>query len=210
MFQTTFKRIFAFSLSLVLLLSIVPFSVLAEDEIPQERYTVLVLDTSASVDWKYSGFFGFGSYTHTVDSPIDKTQEAAKVFCQQTGKTSQLAIISYDGEARVSADFTTNLDVQQNAIDALTTPENTEDVNANTAGNIVDALALADTLLGNVPSTAIQNIVVFTSGYSSYYTETDGTRTHFIRDGHYDTDADGGWHFFGNGYRTSPISKCCL
>ncbi|MCL2361633.1 MAG: hypothetical protein FWC73_07465 [Defluviitaleaceae bacterium] len=163
-----------------------------------ERYTVLVLDTSAPLTWRW----GDGSYT--AGSPINYTRDAARVFIEQVGDASNIAIISYDGFARVHYGnrqvttgitrnlFSINQDHLLTSLDSLSVPTGDYD---NTIGNISSALILASELLATTPENAILNVVLFTSGVALPYMLNDDSWVNYTYEGRYGYEDSGTWHF---------------
>ena len=161
-------------------------------EEPQDSYIVLVLDTSSLNTWG-------AQTTYTAGSAIEHTREAARAFCQQIDQSNEIAIVSYDGQARVSSEFTKNQAALTQILDALDTRFDHDNTftdglgNVTSFGDIVGALELADDLLSSIPEDAVKNVVVFTSGLATPHKNEDGSWTNYSETGRYSEQDDGGW-----------------
>lgn len=171
--------IIAIVMSICLLFSMLPLTVNADGNETTNRYTVLVLDTSAS-----SNFYSYGKLIYTADTAIDYVKKASKKFLSDITKANDnnyVAVVSYKSDAEVVSDFTQDTTILNSAIDNLTD---------SGTRSISDGLKTADSLLANVSDTdAIKNIVIFTTGMTN-----DGD---YDYSGHYNEDTVG-----SNWYRT--------
>jgi len=149
------------------------------------RYTVLVLDASATVNWLQND-----TPIYTAGAPIEKTKEGAKAFCRQAISHSKIAVVAYAGESFVVSDFTNDLGELHTKIDAITVPQLPDDnVWDDCAGNIVPALKEADRLLSQAGDDSVKNVVVFSSGITN--------PKHILKSGRYSGRADN-WWFIGH------------
>lgn len=143
-----------------------------------ERYTVLVLDTSASSD-----FLDNGRVFYTADTAIDYVKASARKFMadiQNAGGTNYVAVVEYKGaEAEVVSTFSDNLTELSSAIDGLEASGNTR--------NIAAGLQQAEDLIDQIENPdAVKNVVLFTTGMTN-----DGEYNY---EGHYNESTVGsGW-----------------
>lgn len=142
----------------------------------QERYTVLVLDTSASVQ-----FLGEEGIIYTADTALPYVKKASKKFIADISKASgnnYIAIVAYGGSnTRVISNFSTDTASLDKKIDSLYSSGNR---------SVYDGLGAAETLIDSVSDeNAIKNVVLFTTGmtnagkysYSGHYnSSTVGSR----------------------------------
>ena len=142
----------------------------------EQRYNVLVLDTSASSSFLDSS----GNIFYTADTAIDYVKSSAKKFIEGVQKadgTNYVAIVEYKGStANVVSEFSTDFVSLNAAIDGLYASQNTR--------NVAAGLQKADTLINEISNPkAIKNVVLFTTGMTN-----DGEYSY---DGHYNEDTIG-------------------
>lgn len=142
----------------------------------EQRYNVLVLDTSASSSFLDSS----GNIFYTADTAIDYVKASAKKFIEGVQKadgTNYVAIVEYKGStANVVSEFSTDFVSLNAAIDGLYASQNTR--------NVAAGLQKADTLINEISNPkAIKNVVLFTAGMTN-----DGEYSY---DGHYNEDTIG-------------------
>lgn len=142
----------------------------------KERYTVLVLDTSASSDFLDSS----GRVFYTADTAIEYVKTSAKKFIesvQNADGTNYVAIVEYKGSrANVVSPFSTDLTALSSSIDDLYAYGGTR--------NVAAGLQQADQLIEEIDNPdAIKNVVLFTTGMTN-----DGEYSY---DGHYDENTVG-------------------
>lgn len=146
----------------------------------EQRYTVLVLDTSASsnfVDKK-------GNVFYTADTAVNEVKTAAKKFIegvQSANGTNYVAIVEYRGAIWTTlSGFSTNVKSLSEAIDGIYAYQGTR--------SVASGLANANILLNKITDpNAIKNVVLFTTGMTN-----DGSYSY---EGHYDeTTVASGWH----------------
>lgn len=142
----------------------------------EQRYNVLVLDTSASSSFLDSS----GNIFYTADTAIDYVKASAKKFIEGVQKadgTNYVAIVEYKGStANVVSEFSTDFVSLNAAIDGLYASQNTR--------NVAAGLQKADTLINEISNPkAIKNVVLFTTGMTN-----DGEYSY---DGHYNEDTIG-------------------
>lgn len=164
------QKIISFLLILCLMLQIIPMTVSAT-EAEVERYSILVLDTSASTNFSYNG-----NVFYTADTAIEYVKASAQKFISDiqsaTGK-NYVAIVEYkDDYANIVSDFTTNYDKLHNAIEKLSSSSGIR--------SIAEGFDKVNYLLVKIESeTDKKNVVLFTTGmtnegdydYNGYYTE---------------------------------------
>lgn len=137
-----------------------------------QRYTVLVLDNSASNDFLDAWSHVF----YTADTAVAYVKASAKRFIkniQSANGTNYVAIVTYKGAAAtVVSAFSTDLIALTASIDGIYASGNTR--------NVAAGLQSADALIGSIPNPdAIKNVVLFTTGmtndgsysYSGHYGE---------------------------------------
>lgn len=122
------KKIISFLLILCLMLQIIPITVSAT-EAEVERYSILILDTSASSD-----FLQDGDVFYTADTAIEYVKASAQKFISDiqsaTGK-NYIAIVEYkDDYANIVSDFTTDYDKLHNVLNNLRSSGNTRSIAA--------------------------------------------------------------------------------
>lgn len=142
----------------------------------EQRYNVLVLDTSASSSFLDSS----GNIFYTADTAIDYVKASAKKFIEGVQKadgTNYVAIVEYKGStANVVSEISTDFVSLNAAIDGLYASQNTR--------NVAAGLQKADTLINEISNPkAIKNVVLFTTGMTN-----DGEYSY---DGHYNEDTIG-------------------
>lgn len=156
-----FIKLSASILSVLLILSV--FLQLSHTEAvasSTDRYTVLVLDTSGSM-W---------------GTPISKEREAAKKFCEDilnASGTNYVALVTLDSTSTILSGFTTEFDRISGTIDTITD---------NGGTNFYSALYTANSLLENVDSNHIRNIVLCSDGlpeHGEYSSDGPYTSTSF-------------------------------
>lgn len=140
-------------------------------QLTTERYTVLVLDTSASSDFLDSS----GNVFYTADTAIDYVKASAKKFIeavQAADGTNYVAVVEYKGtEANIVSPFSSDLASLSSSIDKLQATGGTR--------NLAAGLQLAEQLIDQVENPdAIKNTVLFTTGMTN---EGD-----YSYEGHYD------------------------
>ncbi len=117
------------------------------------RDTVLLLDNSVSME----------------GAPLDALKTAAKDFCQAmlaSGTGNRIALVIYDTELVNVCNFTSNIYLLENAINAMD--------GDGSWTNTVTAVDKADELLSNTDA-LIKNLIIFTDGLPTYgYAESDG------------------------------------
>lgn len=170
------KRLVSFVLALCMMVLMLPMAAFAEEDgnsSKKARYTVLVLDTSASANFLDSQ----DEIIYTADSAIDYVKQAAQKFLINLSKNSNrenyVAVISYKRSAEVVADFTTDIGAASDSINKL---------EASQDRSIYEGLKTADELLSNVPDDEdiTKNVVLVTTGmtnvgeydYSGHYDDT--------------------------------------
>jgi hypothetical protein len=131
-----------------------PFAAMAE-----QRYTVLVLDTSSAMSFEYNGKIFYTAYT-----AVEYVKAAAKKFIeglQLANGTNYVAIVQYKGaDATVVSPFSTDLTALSSAIDGLYASQGTR--------NVAAGLRAANTLISGISdSSAIKNAVLFTTGMTN-------------------------------------------
>ena len=135
------KKLLAIVMAIVMLMGCVAVS--ASAAIGQDRYSVLVLDTSGSM----SG------------SPIQEVREAAKAFCEQVLSsyrgTNYIAIVRFNSGSSVVSEFTNDKDALVAAIDTL---------GANGGTDLAGGINTAKRLLEGVDESHIKNILVMCDG----------------------------------------------
>lgn len=158
------KRIVAFLCCLMLLLCVfTPISVNAEAKKDIRRYSVLILDTSGSMD----------------GTPMQKQKEAAIKFCESVLKTegeNKVALVELNSTASKVSDFIDDIDVLETKINNMRSYGGT---------NITHALNIAENLLDEIEDgdNIIKNVVLCTDGlpqsgktsYTGPYTASDYT-----------------------------------
>lgn len=149
----------------------------------RERYTVLVLDTSASVQ-----FLRDETAIYTADTALPYVKKASKKFIADISKASgnnYIAIVAYGGSStRVISNFSTDTASLDKKIDALYSSGDR---------SVYDGLGAAETLIDSVNNkNAIKNVVLFTTGMTSngdysyeghYNTSTVGSRWYNMKTG---------------------------
>jgi hypothetical protein len=128
------------------------------------RYTVLVLDTAGSVS-----FTSDGVKIYTADSAIEYVRTAACTFTKNVltqPDENRIAVVRFNEDATVVSDFSNNI------------TELTEKINQPCdllAGrDISSGLKAAENLLDNVSAdSSLKNIVLFTTGMTSYGNYSD-------------------------------------
>lgn len=124
-----------------------------------QRYTVLVLDSSSS-----SKFLYHGTLLYTVDTALPYVKEASKKFIQDIKDASgenYIAIVSYNNStSEVVSQFTKDIDILMDAIDSLSASGSTRSVYSGltAAGQLIDSVSNQN---------AINNIVLFTTGMTN-------------------------------------------
>lgn len=124
-----------------------------------KRYTVLVLDTSSTLEFKYNN-----SLLYTADSALPYVRKAAKKFVQDiwdhTSGNDYIAIVTYGyNDCQVVSRFTDDMDMLLRKIDSL---EPWGD------RNVHGALTVAEELIDSVSDrNAVKNIVLFTTGMTN-------------------------------------------
>lgn len=141
-----------------------------------QRYTVLVLDTSASTQFASSG-----SVFYTANTAIDYVKASAKKFIEDIHSadgTNNIAIVSYKGDsATVGSQFSTDLNELTASIDSLNASQSIR--------NVAAGIQAADTLVSEISNpAAVKNVVLFTTGITN-----DGEYNYT---GHYDESTVGG------------------
>lgn len=142
------------------------------------RYSVLILDTSGSMD----------------GTPCDVQIEAAKKFCQavlESDGTNFVAIVKLNTFSSLGCSFTDDLSELTSYIDSIYAYGGT---------NINQALIVADGLLANIPENAVKNIVLCSDGLPE-----SGSTSY---DGPYNSDDDYYYYPYANAvYNNSTILK---
>ncbi|MEK4045135.1 S-layer homology domain-containing protein [Paenibacillus sp. FSL H8-0048] len=140
------------------------------------RYSVLVLDTSASSSFVDSK----GRVFYTADTAIDYVKTSAKKFIEATqvaDGTNYVAIVSYKGsQASVVSPFSTDVKALGTAIDSIYASSNNR--------NVAAGLQAADKLISEISEpSAVKNVVLVTTGMTN-----DGKSNY---NGHYDESTVG-------------------
>lgn len=124
-----------------------------------ERYTVLVLDNSASSSFSYNG-----SIFYTADTALPHVKKASKKFIEDVQKASgsnYVAIVSYRGDtSTIVSQFTDDTGKLEKAIDSLYA--------SGGSRSVYNGLAAADKLIDSVSNqNAIKNVVLFSTGMTN-------------------------------------------
>ncbi len=167
------KRIISMLLLICVLFQIIPATVFATETV---RYSILVLDTSASSDFVDSS----GEVFYTANTAIDYVKTASKKFISDIKKasgTNYVAIVEYKGSsANIVSEFSTDYTALSSKIDSLYASEGTRSVSLG--------LETAYSLLEKITDdTAKKNVVLFTTGMTN---EGD-----YSYDGRYNEDTVG-------------------
>ncbi len=124
----------------------------------EERYTVLVLDTSSKAD-----FLNNGSVFFTADTALSYVKTASERFLDNVRTASgnnHVAVVSFKANAQTLSGFTQDFDQLKTQIRSLTDGSVTRD--------IASGLRAADALMDQVTDeNAIKNIVLFTTGMTN-------------------------------------------
>lgn len=147
----------------------------------EERYTVLVLDNSASSSFIYNG-----SIFYTADTALPYVKKASKKFIedvQNASGSNYIAIVSFrNNTSTVVSPFTDDTDALQKAIDSLYASGSTR--------SVYNGFKAAEKLIDSVTNeNAIKNVVLFSTGMTN-----DGLYSY---SGHYNTST-----IASNWYRT--------
>lgn len=169
------KRLVSFVLALCMVVLMLPTAAFAEEDGNfSKRYTVLVLDTSASINFVGSN----DEVIYTADSAIDYVKQAAQKFLsdlsKDTKKENYVAVVPYAEEAEVVTDFTTDTELASDSIGELEASSHRR--------SIYEGLTTADELLSNISDDegVTKNVVLVTTGmtdigeydYSGHYDDT--------------------------------------
>lgn len=171
------KRLVSFVLALCMVVLMLPTAAFAEEDgnsSKKARYTVLVLDTSAAINFVGSD----DEVIYTADSAIDYVKQAAQKFLsdlsKDTKKENYVAVVPYAEEAEVVTDFTTDTELASDSISELEESSHRR--------SIYEGLTTADELLSNIPDDegVTKNVVLVTTGmtdigeydYSGHYDDT--------------------------------------
>lgn len=171
------KRLVSFVLALCMVVLMLPTAAFAEEDgnsSKKARYTVLVLDTSAAINFIGSD----GEVIYTADSAIDYVKQAAQKFLsdlsKDTKKENYVAVVPYAEEAEVVTDFTTDTELASDSIGELEESSHRR--------SIYEGLTTADELLSNISDDeeVTKNVVLVTTGmtdigeydYSGHYDDT--------------------------------------
>ncbi|MCM1092035.1 MAG: VWA domain-containing protein [Butyrivibrio sp.] len=146
-----------------------------------KRYTVLVLDTSASMSFMLNG-----SPLYTADAALPQVKEASKKFVEalnDEGGDNYIAIVSYGANtAQLVSWFSNDTKALVKSIDSLYASGN---------GSVCDGLTVAERLIDSISGmSAIKNVVLFTTGATSIGT--------YSYSGAYNSSSlGGGWYNTG-------------
>lgn len=135
------KRLISLLLSIVLIIGSTLSFPAATTAAAKTRDTVLLLDTSGSMD----------------GTPLEKLMEAANSFCDSVLNaegTNRIAIVTYDTYANLECEFTGNLQELKSCINSMYSDGST---------NMYDPLQIASEQLGK-SSAQIKNIVLMSDG----------------------------------------------
>lgn len=124
------------------------------------RYSVLVLDTSATSDFLDEN----GRVFYTADTAIEYVRESAKKFVSDVRKAdgiNYVAVVEYKGTmSNIVSGFTTDYDTLNNAIDGL--------YSSSVTRSVAYGLQKVNSLLDAIPDpNAIKNVVLFTTGMTN-------------------------------------------
>lgn len=167
------KKIVSALLTVIMLFVVLPLpnAVFAADN---ERYTVLVLDTSGSVGFEINGV-----EIYNADTALDYVKQAAVKFSNDvinSGGKNYIAVVSYNDTANLVSDFTDNITTLTNNINNLRSYSSSK--------NMTDGLNMASNLIDSVSGGASKNVVLFSTGmvdtgeysYTGIFSEnTDGS-----------------------------------
>ncbi|AIQ50636.1 hypothetical protein R70331_03180 [Paenibacillus sp. FSL R7-0331] len=151
------------------------------------RYSVLVLDTSASSNFLDSS----GRVFYTADTAIDYVKTSAKKFIeaiQVADGTNYVAIVSYKGsKASIVSPFSTDVKALGAAVDSIYASNNNR--------NVAAGLQAADALISEISDpSAVKNVVLVTTGMTN-----DGEHNY---NGHYNESTVGSkWRRVDTGIR---------
>ena len=123
------------------------------------RYSVLVLDTSAS-----SSFKSGNKVIYVADTAVDYVKASAKKFISDVQKANGInyvAVVEYKGtESKIASGFTTDYDTLNQTIDKLYSSGSTR--------SVAYGLEKANLLLDEITEpNAIKNVVLFTTGMTN-------------------------------------------
>lgn len=164
------KKFTSLLIALLMIISMIPSSVMAEADIT--RYTVLVLDTSGTAD-----FIGRSGQTiYSANSAVEYVKKSANKFTEDilsANGTNYVAVVSYKATAQEVIDFTDDNDSLKDSINALSASSTTRDISAG--------LKMANEMISGIDDDkAIKNVVLVTTGmtnngqynYSGHYDES--------------------------------------
>lgn len=158
-----------------------------------DRYTVLVLDTSAS-----SSFTVNGEDIYVADTAVEYVKTAAQKFIeniQSADRINHVAVVEYKGEgANIVSPFSTDTEELSGAIDGLYEAEGVR--------SIAEGLRTAKGLLDEVTDPdAVKDVVLFTTGMTN--------QGDYSYEGHYDESTPGsGWKRTNTGIHLYAYANC--
>ncbi len=137
----------------------VTYSLRKPTENTSERYIVLVLDTSSTVDFIYNG-----TTIYTANTALPYVKKASLKFIQDVQEapgTNYIAIVTYSGTtSKIVSPFTDDINQLQNAINSLQTLGGQRSVSSGltTAGQLMDTVS---------DENATKSVVLFTTGMTT-------------------------------------------
>lgn len=162
------------------------FSLRGGTQSTEERYTVLVLDTSSSTGFMYNGVTFY-----TADTALPYVKKASVKFVEDikdAAGDNYIAVVSYSGTtSKIVSQFTKDTDALVKAINSLYV--------SGGGRSVYSGLTAADELIDSVTSAgATKNVVLFTTGMTS-----EGVYSY---SGHYNTSTIGSnWYNSGTGVK---------
>lgn len=155
-------------------------------QVKNERYTVLVLDNSASTNFSCDG-----EVFYTADTALPDVKMASRKFVENIDNApgdNYVAIVSYRNDtSMVVSQFTTDTGKLEAAIDSMYAD--------GYSRSVYNGLTAADELIDSIENQqAIKNVVLFSTGMTS-----DGIYNY---EGHYDSSTIGSdWQVAGTGVK---------
>lgn len=155
-------------------------------QVKNERYTVLVLDNSASTNFSCDG-----KVFYTADTALPDVKAASRKFVENIDNApgdNYVAIVSYRNDtSTVVSQFTTDTGKLEGAIDSMYAD--------GYSRSVYNGLTAADELIDAIENQqAIKNVVLFSTGMTS-----DGI---YDYEGHYDSSTIGSdWQVAGTGVK---------
>ena len=157
--KTMKKKLLSVVMVIAIIISIIPITGFAKEEGENERYTVLVLDTSGEATF----LDNTNKIFYTSNTEVENVKKAAVKFVENIlnadGK-NYIAVVSFKNTAEIVSDFTDNEQDLISKINMLYATGDTRDMSAG----LSHANVLLDGI-GNIE--AEKNVVLFSTGYSN-------------------------------------------